>query len=134
MTSIPLSGPGTDHGADGDKQPSTRVDAPVPGDDAPRSRSRRSVLKAAAASGAGLLSTRIVAAQTGAAPSGQPVNSDRQPQFDVADNATIRSAIAERTIAINALTVRFYANPVRRPATVDARWTIRVNQIRTRRL
>ena len=107
MTSISLSGPGADHEADADEQPST-----------------------------------IRAAQADAAPSGQPVsrsagqpvNSDRQPQFDVADNATIRSAIAERTIAINALTVRFYANPVRRPATVDARWTIRVNQIRTRRL
>ena len=99
MTSISLSGPGADHEAVADEQPST-----------------------------------IRAAQADAAPSGQPVNSDRQPQFDVADNATIRSAIAERTIAINALTVRFYANPVRRPATVDARWTIRVNQIRTRRL
>jgi len=99
MTSIPLSGPGTDHGADGDKQPSTRVDAPVPGDDAPRSRSRRSVLKAAAASGAGLLSTRIVAAQTGAAPSGQPVNSDRQPQFDVAENATTADVIIQTLLA-----------------------------------
>jgi pyruvate dehydrogenase (quinone) len=47
---------------------------PVARDDAPQSQRRRSILRAAAVGGAGLLSTRVAAAQTDTAPPeiGQP--------------------------------------------------------------
>ena len=70
--------------------------------DAPRSDRRRSLLKAAAAGGAGLFSTQFVSAQTGAPGThGQPVTQERQPSFDVAQDATTADVIADTLVAWN---------------------------------
>ncbi|NVH77271.1 pyruvate oxidase [Paraburkholderia sp. JPY432] len=71
-----------------------------PSPDAPRSDRRRSLLKAAAAGGAGLFSAQLVPAQSDAlAPHGQPVNQDRQPSFDVAQDATTADVIVDTLLA-----------------------------------
>jgi pyruvate dehydrogenase (quinone) len=97
MTSIPPSEPETNAVTAQDGQPG--ADQPVTRDDAPRSQGRRSILRAAAAGGAGLFSARIVPAQTDTAPSGQPVNSDRQPQFEAAGSATTSDVIVQTLLA-----------------------------------
>ncbi|OLL27577.1 hypothetical protein BTH42_32670 [Burkholderia sp. SRS-W-2-2016] len=91
MTSTHTSGSGVD----------VRTGAPsVYDSDAPRSEPCRALLKAAAAGGASFLHTRLAAAQTTApAPHDQAVNRERQPQFDVAHNATTADVIVETLLA-----------------------------------
>ncbi|WP_222105695.1 thiamine pyrophosphate-binding protein [Paraburkholderia sp. BCC1885] len=99
MTSIPSSEAETNRATHAGEPSSASADQPDPGKDAPRSPGRRSMLKAAAAGGAGLLSTRIAAAQTGTVPSGQPVNRGHQPQFDAAADATTADVIVQTLLA-----------------------------------
>ncbi|MGI4814268.1 MAG: thiamine pyrophosphate-binding protein [Janthinobacterium lividum] len=97
MTSIPKS--------DSEPDPVPAPDAqaisttPGGGDDAPASQRRRNLLKAAAAGGAGLFAARTLPAQAGTTPSGQPVNSDRQPPFEPGDTASTADVIVQTLLA-----------------------------------
>ncbi|WP_345815159.1 thiamine pyrophosphate-dependent enzyme [Paraburkholderia sp. PREW-6R] len=72
-------------------------------DGEPRSLQRRSLLRAAATGGAGLLSARMAGAQTDGSQAGptqgQPVNQDRQPGFNAADQATTSDIIVQTLLA-----------------------------------
>jgi pyruvate dehydrogenase (quinone)/pyruvate decarboxylase len=68
-------------------------------DDAPQSPQRRSILRATALGGAGLLSTRIAAAQASGSPGGQPANHEHQPEPDAAQNATTAGIIVQTLLA-----------------------------------
>ncbi|MFM0283001.1 thiamine pyrophosphate-binding protein [Paraburkholderia sediminicola] len=68
-------------------------------DDPPQSPQRRSLLRAAAVGGAGLLSTRIATAQTDRSPEGQPANHDRQPAFDPANPSTTADILVQTLLA-----------------------------------
>jgi pyruvate dehydrogenase (quinone) len=97
MTSPPSSRP------DAQAAPAANTEAthglPVARDDAPQSQRRRSILRAAAVGGAGLLSTRIATAQTDSTPPGQPVNHAHQPAFAAADQSTTADIIVQTLLA-----------------------------------
>jgi pyruvate dehydrogenase (quinone) len=68
---------------------------------APQSPRRRSLLQAAALSGAGLLATGVARGQMPDAPiaPGQPVDRNRQPEFDAGSDATTADIVVETLLA-----------------------------------
>ena len=98
MTSSHPSSTNGDPAAAPDERSTSRP-SEVRDDDAPHSQRRRSMLKAAAAGGAGLFAAHAASAQSTATPFGQPINSDRQPQFSAADNATTADVLVQTLLA-----------------------------------
>jgi pyruvate dehydrogenase (quinone) len=88
-------------GSDSASDPLTTSDehAALAYDGAPNSLRRRTMLKAAAAGGAGLFAARAMSAQTSAVPPGQPANSEREPPFDPALNDTTADIIVQTLLA-----------------------------------
>ena len=89
MTLPPHSAPETEAAAPGNIQTA----------DQPQSQQRRSILRAAAVGGAGLLSTRLATAQVDGPPQGQPANRDHQPSFDAAAQSTTADIIVQTLLA-----------------------------------
>lgn len=99
MTSSARTGHDTNAATGGNTEASDGARAPARHEDEPQSQRRRSILRAAAVSGAGLLTSGMVAAQTNAAAVGQPATRDQQSEIDPAGQATTADIIVQTLLA-----------------------------------